>query len=280
VSASLWKGKRVRVLGSRLFYRDSGAGQPVLLLHGWTGNSYQWRHLLPVLARTHRVVALDLPGCGRSDTPPLAYRIDDYVLYIRAFVSELRLRPFCLIGTSFGGFLAARYCLAFPGDVSALILLNASGIRRPYHHWLFKACTVPVIGYVVPFLALLPRDLKLWVRARISPRTPMHEGLLKDFRYATLTLRSWSGLRAALRANASISEQDLMDGRLGAIRCPTLIVWGEQDDVLPRQLAEIFHTEITGSRLRLLPGCGHNIPEEKPTEVLDEINGFFQDLYR
>jgi pimeloyl-ACP methyl ester carboxylesterase len=273
----LWKGKRIRVLGSRLFYRDEGHGPPVLLLHGWTGNSYQWRRMLPGLARTHRVIAPDLPGCGRSEKPPLDYRIADYLLYLREFANELRLGRFTVIGTSFGGFIAVRYCLAFPEDVGSLILLNASGIQKPYHHWLFRACALPVVGYAVTCLALLPRDLKHRMRAKLFPRTAIHRQRFREFRYATLTLRSWKGLRAAVRANANVTPKDLVDGRLAEIRCPTLIVWGTQDEALPGELAEVFHRNITGSRLRMIPGCGHNIPEERPAEVLDEIRAFFND---
>lgn len=271
------KGKRIHVLGNRLFYRDVGDGPPVLLLHGWAGNSHQWRGLLPGLARTHRVIAPDLPGCGRSDKPPLDYKIADYLLYVREFVSELGLGRFVLIGTSFGGFIAVRYCLAYPEDVGSLVLLNASGIRKPYHHWLFRACALPFLGYAVTCLVLLSRDLKHRLKARLYPRTAAHKRRFREFRYATLTLRSWQGLRAALWANAKVTRRDLVDGRLAEIHCPTLIVWGTQDDVLPPELAEVYHRLIVGSRLRMIPGCGHNIPEERPAEVLNEIRAFFND---
>jgi pimeloyl-ACP methyl ester carboxylesterase len=233
--------------------------------------------MLPELARNHRALALDLPGCGLSDKPPLDYTVADYLQYIREFVRELHLGPFALVGTSYGGFLATRYCLEFPEDVRTLILLNSSGIQARYH-WIFKLCALPVLRYLVPYIAMMPRELKWWLKARVYPRSQVHRQLLRDFRHTTLTLRSWAGLRATVRSLTSITEQDLLDHRLAEIRCPTLICWGEQDTMLPKEMAEVFHRKIRGSQLCLIPGCGHSIPEEKPKEVLDEMEQFLRDL--
>jgi pimeloyl-ACP methyl ester carboxylesterase len=277
VADTFWKGKRALSRGSRIFYREEGAGPHLLLVHGWTGNSFQWRKVLPELAKTHRVLAMDLPGSGLSDKPRIDYTIRDYLSYIREFVDEIGFRPFCLAGTSFGGFLSTRYCLEYPEDVRALVLLNSSGVRARVH-WLFTLSGLPVFRYLVPWALMLPRDLKYWVLARIYPRGMAHRILLKEYRYTTLTLRSWAGLRAAVRSYVNITEKDLVDSRLSEIGCPTLICWGERDTALPPEMGEIFHRGIRGSRLRTIPGCGHNIPEEKPEAVLREMERFFQDL--
>ncbi len=273
----MWQGKHAHVLGSRIFYREEGSGPNLLLLHGWTGNSFHWRRMLPALAERHHVIAPDLPGAGLSDKPRIDYTIPEYLRYIREFVKAIGFRPFALVGTSFGGFLSTRYCLQYPEDVRALILLNSSGIRARMH-WVFRLCTVPVLQYAVPYVLMAPRELKCWLTARVYPRRQVHKQLLKDYRQTTLTLRSRAGLRAAIRGFVSVTELDLVDDRLPEIRCPTLICWGEQDTALPKKMAEVFHRGIRGSRLRMIPGCGHNIPEERPAEVLDEMERFLRDL--
>jgi pimeloyl-ACP methyl ester carboxylesterase len=278
VPGRLWEGKRVQILGNSIFYRDEGKGPDLLLVHGWTGNSFQWRWMLPELARTHRVLALDLPGCGLSDKPPLNYTIAEYLQHIHEFVRELRLGPFVLVGTSFGGFMSTRYCLEFPDDVRALILLNSSGIQARYH-WIFKLCGLPVLGYLMPYVLLIPRELKYWFKARIYPRLQVNRQHLDAHRHTTLTLRSWAGLRATVKGYTSVTEQDLVDHRLAEIRCPTLICWGEQDVALPKEMADVFHGKISGSRLRMIPGCGHNIPEDRPKEALGEMTRFLGDLH-
>lgn len=274
---TLWKGEWAPSRGCRIFYREEGTGPHLLLLHGWTGNSFQWRRMLPELAKTHRVLALDLPGCGRSDKPPADYTIHDYLLYIREFVNRIGFRPFSLVGTSFGGFLSTRYCLEYPDDVQSLVLLNSSGIRARVH-WLFTLSALPVFRYLVPWTLMVPREVVYWVKARVYPRGPAQRQRLREYRHTTLTLRSWAGLRAAVRSYVSISEQDLVDSRLSEIRCPTLLCWGQEDTALPREIGEVFHRGIRGSRLHIIPGCGHNIPEEKPAEAVLEMERFFRDL--
>ncbi len=277
MSTGPWKGRQVQILGQSIFYRDEGKGPTLLLVHGWTANSFQWRRVLPELAKRYRVVAPDLPGCGLSDKPALDYTISDYLRYMREFTRALGLWPFVLVGTSFGGFLSNRYCLEFPEDVRALILLNSSGIRARYH-WIFKLFELPVLGYLLPYLLMLPRELKLLLKAKAYPRREEDRQRLEEYRHTTLTLRSRAGLRAAVRGYRTISEQDLLDDRLPEIRCPTLVFWGEQDRALPKEMADVFHGKIRGSRLCMLPGCGHNIPEERPKEVLAEIERFLGDL--
>ncbi len=273
----MWKGRYIRIFGNRIFYKDAGEGPPLLCLHGWTGNSYQWRRLLPGLSRLYRVVALDLPGSGWSDKPRIEYTIEDLLLYLREFVRRLGLAPFSLMGTSFGGFLAVRYCLDRPEEVRALILLNASGIRTRYP-WIFTACTLPGLRYLVPLLAMAPREARFWIGARMHPRDESRRALLREFRHATLSLRSWRGLRANLQSLRRITEKDLVDDRLAEVHCPTLLLWGDRDEVLGPEAARLYHERIPGSRLEVLRGCGHNVPEEKPAEVLDAIERFTREL--
>jgi pimeloyl-ACP methyl ester carboxylesterase len=233
--------------------------------------------MLPDLAKTHRVVAPDLPGCGMSDKPTLDYNIPEHLRYMREFARALDLGPFVLVGTSFGGFLSTRYCLEFPEDVRALILLNSSGIRARYH-WIFRLFRLPLLGYILPYILIVPRELKYWLKARLYPRRRINRQHLDAYRHTTLTLRSWAGLRATVRSYTSITDQDLLDHRLSEIRCPTLICWGEQDRALPKEMADVFHEKIRGSRLCMIPDCGHNLPEERPQEVLCAIQRFLGGL--
>jgi pimeloyl-ACP methyl ester carboxylesterase len=219
---------------------------------------------------------MDVPGSGRSDKPLQTYTIANFLQLIHEFISKLGIAPLSLVGTSFGGFLASRYCLEYPEEVRSLILLNASGIRACYPR-ILQGFRMPLIRYLLPYLLMLPREIKYWVKARIFPRTAPCRILLREYRYSTLTLRSWPGLRASLRAIGSITEQDLMDDRLGNIRCPVLVVWGEQDHLLPKEMAGVFHRTIPSSRLLMIPRCGHNIPEEKPMEVVEAIRRFLGD---
>lgn len=270
-------GCYAEVDGIRLFYRELGSGVPLLLVHGWTGHSFQWRHMIPALAGACHVYAVDLPGCGISDKPDIRYTMKELVGFVRGFVRKLGLAPCVVAGTSHGGFVSIRYTLDHPEDVRGLVLLTASGLNVRYP-LVLRVCFLPVVRYLVPYLLLVPRDLKLWIRARVYPRTEWHRNLLADHFLATSSLRSWTGLRAAMRILTSITAADLVDDRLGAIRCPTLVVWGERDETLSPAMAEIFRRGIPDCRLRWLEGCGHNIPEERPEESASLILEFLQEL--
>ncbi len=270
-------GRYQEVDGVRIFYREAGDGTPLLLLHGWTGHSFQWRKMIPPLAAGCRVYALDLPGCGLSDRPDIRYTMKELVGFVHGFVRRLNLAPCVVAGTSHGGFVSVRYALDHPGDARGLVLLTSSGLNVKYP-LVLRVCFLPVVRYLVPYLLLVPRDLKLWVRARLYPRTQWHRNLLADHLLATCSLRSWSGLRSAMRILNSITAADLVDERLGAIRCPTLLIWGDRDETLSPAMAEIFRRGIPDCRLRWLQGCGHNIPEERPDESASLILEFLREL--
>jgi len=157
-----------------------------------------------------------------------------------------------------------------------MILLNSSGLKIRYP-LILRACRFPIVRYFIPYLMLVPRDLKLWIRARIYPRTEFFQTLLREFRLATLTLRTWKGLTASLKAIKNITSEDYLDARLEGIRCPTLIVWGDRDEALPREMADFFHSRIAGSRLHIIQDCGHNIPEERPRESVETIRNFLDE---
>jgi pimeloyl-ACP methyl ester carboxylesterase len=271
-------GRYAEVSGVRIFYREAGDdGVPLVLLHGWTGHSFQWRKMIPALAGACRVYALDLPGCGFSDKPDIRYTMKELVDFVHGFVHKLDLAPCVLAGTSHGGFVAVRYGLDHPEDVRGLVLLTSSGLKVKYP-LVLRVCFLPVVRYLVPYLLLVPRDLKLWIRARVHPRTERHRTLLADHVVATRSLRSWPGLRAAMRILTSITAADLVDDRLGAIRCPTLVLWGDRDETLSPAMAEIFQKKIPNCRLRWLEGCGHNVPEERPEESASHILEFLREL--
>ncbi len=271
----MWTGTWLEVNGCRIFAHQAGGegSVPLLFIHGWTGNSYQWRRVVPRLTTRVRAIVPDLPGCGQSDKPPIDYTIRELVTFIRGFLATEGIDRAVLVGTSFGGFLALRYCLEFPEMVSALILLNASGIRARYS-WGLNACSVPVLRYAMPYVMLVPRELKLWIRSKIGSRREAIAIALEEFRDATLTLRSWAGLQASLKSIRNIRDEDMVDDRLSCIACPVLIVWGDRDEALPVEMAHRYHEGIKGSELTLLAGCGHNIPEERPEETVAAIEDF------
>jgi haloalkane dehalogenase len=123
-----------RVFGSSMFYREAGAGPPVLLPHGNPTSSYLWRHVLDrATGSGHRWIAPDLIGMGRSDRPPLGYRLSDHVAYLDGFVEALRLDRPILVGHDWGVALALDRLRRHP--VGAVALME--GHLHPLAGWGF-----------------------------------------------------------------------------------------------------------------------------------------------
>jgi pimeloyl-ACP methyl ester carboxylesterase len=120
----------------RRAFRQAGQGPPVLLLHGLGDSSATWAALLPELARTHRVIAPDLLGHGRSDTPRGDYSIPAHANDLRDLLDALRLRRATVIGHSLGGGLAMQLAYQFPHLVDRLILVAPGGVTRNVHQLL------------------------------------------------------------------------------------------------------------------------------------------------
>jgi pimeloyl-ACP methyl ester carboxylesterase len=111
-------------------YYDRGQGSPMVLLHGMFGDFLDWEPVLEPLAASHRVIAVDLPGFGRSSKPRGEYSAEFFVSALHEFFEQLKLSEFILAGNSFGGQLAILYALRHPDSVSKLVLVNSGGFRR------------------------------------------------------------------------------------------------------------------------------------------------------
>src|SRR5664279_3457887 len=126
-----------RVFGQRVCYYDIGEGPPLVLVHGVGGDADQWVFCLDVLAASHRIIALDLPGFGRSTKPPIDYRIAGYVEVIERVLVNLGVARAHFLGHSLGGWIVAAFALRLPEKVDRLILNDAAGLDE-------GACPLPV----------------------------------------------------------------------------------------------------------------------------------------
>jgi pimeloyl-ACP methyl ester carboxylesterase len=246
---------------------DMGRGEPLVFVHGLGGCWHNWLEQLPEFAREHRVVAFDLPGFGYSPVPDEEISVPGYVAIVRALLDELRIDRATVVGNSMGGLISAELALAAPERVARLALISPAGIAFNY-----RPRQLPKILIFYPLVA----GAAAWVgtNAEAAARRPrLRRLLLKTVAdhprempaaLATEQFRGVGapGFRLALEAlvEYSISE------RLGAISCPTLIVWGEHDHVLPVRHADIYADAIKGSREVILPETGHVAMLERPAE--------------
>lgn len=263
----------VEIDGARVHYQEfGGATEPVIILiHGYTASTYVWKTTAPALANAgFRVIAIDLLGFGFSEKPPwFGYSIQGHARVISRFMNRLGIGRAAIVGNSYGGAVALTLALDYPERVEKLVLVGAVINNGPKNHPILRLVKRRGIGEILtPFLV----DSRMLLRGRMR-RTiaPANHHLVSRERMDSIRrpLRSREGHRSLLATSrawdASRIEQDLH-----LINAPTLIIWGDQDNIVPIRDGHTLHEEILNSRLVVLKECGHVPPEEK-SEVFSEL---------
>lgn len=237
--------------GGRLLGEAFGTRTPtVLALHGWARSHRDFSAVLaPPGAEPLDAVALDLPGFGATPAPDEAWGSHEYAELVAAVLSEMAT-PVVVLGHSFGGRVAVELAAARPNDLAALVLTGVPLIR-------------PVGGgrrTPLPF-----RAGRLLHRAGLIPESRM-EALRQ--RYGSTDYRAAEGvMRQVLVRVVNESYEDV----LGVIRCPVTLVWGDDDAVVPVDVARIAVRELDDARLIVLPGAGHLTPLSAPVALRDAV---------
>jgi pimeloyl-ACP methyl ester carboxylesterase len=223
---------------------ERGEGEPVVLLHGLMGRMEHWEETLESLGNMCRAIALSLPIL-EHDVPEAS--IEGVGRYVARFLDALDIPKAVVGGNSLGGHVALELALAYQERVSGLVLTGSSGLlERGFTRGVPHR---PSGEYVREKMEEIFFDARLvtpeWVESvRRTVTTPA--SALRVLRFA----------RAAKRHN--------IEGRLGHIPVPTLLVWGRDDRITPPEIAERFHALLPDSRLRFLPRCGHAAMLEQP----------------
>jgi pimeloyl-ACP methyl ester carboxylesterase len=252
--------RRTRVFGREICYYEVGEGPPLVLVHGVGGDADQWAFCFDSLAASHRVVALDLLGFGRSDKPLIDYRIAGFVELLDCFLGVIDVRRPSLLGHSLGGWITAAFASRFPEKVDKLILNDAAGVDEG---------SVP-----------LPVDLNISTRANMRCvfngmfyDTSIVTDALVDLAYS-LHLERGDGYTIKSVLETLVADGEKLDGRLGRIAAPTLILWGENDIITPLSMAQTYRRGIARSELHTLAQCGHLPCLERPAAFVAAVLSF------
>ena len=258
------------------FWALGDEGTTVILIHGIGGSVEAWTRNINVLAQHHRVYTIDLVGFGRSDKPSIPYSSSYLARFVNDFIQAQHIDRATVIGHSLGGGVSLQFTIQFPDKVEKLVLVSSGGLGRELN-LLLRLATLPVIGELLTrpsrrrtaqFLkelihdpALVTDDLvELFYQMAVLP------GAQKSF---LATLRADVNLRG-LRADVMRSIQH----DLATITAPTLIVWGQQDRIVPVAHAHAAGRRIPNAELRILDPCGHIPQFERAEEFNALVLGF------
>jgi pimeloyl-ACP methyl ester carboxylesterase len=263
--------------GVRMHYQEAGAktSPPLLLIHGFTASNFVWKDvLLPIAESGFRVIAPDLVGFGFSGKPKGGeYTIDAQARVITGLMDELGIESATLVGSSYGGAVAATCALDYPERVERLVLVDAVINDHVKRRALLRLAATPLIGDVVsPLMLTSRRLLHQQMRKGYAPgnrhmfdesrMTAHHRPLLaaSTQRAALLTLRRWNAGRIEEEAHS--------------IKQPTLLIWGEVDPEIPLAHGRRLFEEIQDSQLVVFRRCGHMPMEEYPREFTEVLVDF------
>jgi pimeloyl-ACP methyl ester carboxylesterase len=262
------RGEFIDVNGARLYYYAAGtrgAGEPVVLLHGFPTSSHLWSDVVPLVPDGHRVVVVDLLGYGRSDPPAgRDVSVRGHAERIVGLLDALAINYACIVGHDLGGGIAQSLAVRWPTRVSRLMLVNSVG----FDAW--PGREVKIARAMLPLTRQLPAT---WVLSIV--RTDLMRGYLAPSRGThsiDMYLRPFSSPegRAALvehLMSLSSAETKALEPRLKDIVAPTAIVWGAEDPFLPVAIGRRLHSEIRGSTFTVIPDVRHFTPEEAPEKV-------------
>ena len=259
-SGTALRARTVTVGGSRIRIIDTGSGPVVVLIHGIAASMYAWRHTVePLVAAGYRVVAYDNRGFGFSDKPDTGYSNTAYAKLLVGLLDSLRVEDAVLVGHSMGGAIAAEVALRTPNRVRGLVLVDAAGFgaRWPL---VLRVARWPVIGRLLTAFRGRAMTGRILRSTYADPRKATAADV--DQYYAPV---SDPGFPRALRGVLGSFRFDTLQGRLGGIQVPTLVVWGTDDRWIPPGVGRAMVQELPIGALVFVPGAGHSPFEESPT---------------
>jgi len=250
------------------YWMAGDKGTAVVLVHGLGGSIENWVKNIDPLARSHRVYAPDLKGFGRTDKTPLLRDLDELVQFIGDFMQVMHIEKASLVGNSLGGGLVLQFAVNFPQKVAKLVLVDNAGMGSAVIVD-FKVVSIPVIGELLSKTSK-KSTANLWRKIVFDSSLVTDELVEQTYQLAILpgankallaTLRAGIGFRGQ---RASLTRPLLESAAKLAI--PTLVVWGQQDRIIPVAHAQVAVKTIPGAKLQLFDRCGHMPQLEHPDE--------------
>jgi pimeloyl-ACP methyl ester carboxylesterase len=273
--------QHVVIHGHRVGFRRGGSGPVILLVHGMAGSSATWRFVMPALAERYTVVAPDLPGHGRSAKPRGDYSLGAFASGLRDLMVALGLERATLVGQSLGGGVAMQFAYQFPERCERLVLVSSGGLGDEVN-LLLRALTLPGVEYVLPLACqtwLYDAGVKVgdWL-GRVGLRPAPHIGEIWSSYGSLADAETRTSFLHTLRSVVDRSGQRVsaVDRLYLASEVPTLIVWGDRDEIIPVHQGHSTHQAMPRSQLEIFEGVGHFPQVERPDRFVEVLVEFME----
>lgn len=251
--------------GLDVHYCEEGAGEPLVLIHGWAASLHTWDSWAEILKEDFRIIRMDLPGFGLTGPAESAdYSLDFYVDFLDRFLTALGVEESHIAGNSLGGGITWLYAASHPEKVKKAILIDAAGYKMESTPSITRLAgpkaVQSMLRYVTPRYAV-----GFLVKQVYGDKEKVSGDTVR--RYYRLLLREGNRevLFKVLDKTHKLGDKEVRE-LLNGIEAPALIMWGEQDAWIPPELAYRFEQDIPGARLITYEGAGH-IPMEEIPEI-------------
>jgi 2-hydroxy-6-oxonona-2,4-dienedioate hydrolase len=248
-------GYTIRYLDYELPGGKTNGNKTLILLHGIGASAERWSRVIPTLSRYYRVIIPDIIGFGYSDKPAVEYTIDFFIDgFFKVFLDNLGVSKTSIIGSSFGGHVATEFAIRFNRMVEKLVLVSPAGMMKtstPTLDRYIMAALYPVYEHVYEAFSEMAYDSHYAV----------NEEIVMDF---VNRMRLTNAKYAFMSTVLGIRYAPKLQGRLSNITAPTLLVWGDNDRMIPMQYAKEYTDEIPENKLVVIKNCGHTPYVEKP----------------
>ena len=279
-----WQHEYITTNGVKLHYVTQGNGALMLMLHGFPEFWYSWRHQIPAFAPDYQVVALDLRGYNDSDKPKAqsAYVMDEFIKDIEGVITGLGYDKCILVGHDWGGAIAWHFAYSRPQMVEKLIVLNiphpakmAEGLRTPQQllrSWYMFLFQLPEI----PEALIQASDYQLI-------ETMMTAGVVNKSSFTKADIEAYKNavakrgaLTAMLNYYRNISQQRMLNTDWSILEVPTLMIWGESDVALGKELTNNTEAYVRNLQVKYIPNCSHWVQQEQPQLVNRYMREFLE----
>lgn len=268
-------GKTIQAGGIAVNYHDMGSGDPVVFVHGsgpgvtaWAN----WRLVLPKLAATRRVIALDMIGFGYTERPAgIQFNMDVWGKQLKDFLDAMKLDKVDLVGNSFGGGLALYMAIHYPERIRKVVLMGAMGVQFPITEWLDKVwgyepsyeAMSEALNHFVSNKAIITPDLvKMRYEASIRP------GYQESF-----------GAMFPAPRQRSVDAMACASADIASIKHDTLIIHGREDQVIPVETSHLLFRLIPNAQLHMFGNCGHWTQIEQNARFCAVVESFLAGVF-
>jgi pimeloyl-ACP methyl ester carboxylesterase len=269
-----WSGHTANAMVNdlRVRYLDYGSGPVLVLLHGMAASWQWWLENIPAFGQRHRIIAIDLPGCGASEPLPAPAEMATHARTVLDLLGQLGIDSATVAGHSMGGLIALEMAVADPRRVTDLILVDAGGVPMTERRLAVILVVLRICASIWrrPFVRRALAT-KAWVR-NLAMRGGFRDPKVLSPQLAAEMMPVFAGpgfvdsVAAAGRAvRATVPD---------AVTCPVLLVWGEYDVMAPLKCARDMHEQLARSELTVIRGAGHTPMIEFPEQFNDAVLKF------